>query len=113
MKHIVVILTALFLSAPAQAEEQTMENLLKQFEELSNNAQTLLEGWVEELGPKLEELGPTLEGLVDKIDGMSAYHPPEVLENGDIIIRRKVPLRDEPKGEPKAKEPPDESTIEL
>jgi hypothetical protein len=113
MKHKAAILTALLLSAPTQAEEQTMENLLKQVEELSNNAQTLLEGWVEELGPKLEELGPTLEGLADKIDGMSAYHPPEVLENGDIIIRRKVPLREEPEGDPKDTEPPAEGTIEL
>lgn len=77
-----------------------MDDLLKQFGDLSNNAQTLLEGWVAELGPKLEELGPTLEGFANKIEDMSAYHPPEVLKNGDIIIRKKTPT------EPKSDEPP-------
>ncbi len=77
-----------------------MDDLLKQFEDLSNNAQTLLEGWVAELGPKLEELGPTLEGFADKIEDMSAYHPPEVLENGDIIIRRKTPIAPVPEDTP-------------
>lgn len=66
-----------------------MNRLLKQFEELSDNAQTLMEGWMEQVGPKLEEFGPIFEGLAEKIDDLSAYHPPEVLENGDIIIRRK------------------------
>jgi len=92
-----------------------MDDLLKQFEDLSNNAQTLLEGWVSELGPKLEELGPTLEGFAEKIEDMSAYHPPEVLENGDIIIRRKTPLEDKPEVEPEATPdvPKNEDTIEL
>lgn len=90
-----------------------MDDLLKQFEDLSNNAQTLLEGWVAEIGPKLEELGPTLEGFADKIGDMSAYHPPEVLENGDIIIRRKTPITPEPEETPKAEEPPATGTIEL
>ena len=90
-----------------------MDNLLKQFEELSNNAQTLLEGWVEDLGPKLEELGPALEGFAEKMGDMRAYHPPEVLENGDIIIRRKTPLEAEPDTEPKTEQPPAEGTIEL
>lgn len=90
-----------------------MDNLLKQFEELSNNAQTLLEGWVEDLGPKLEELGPALEGFAEKMGDMSAYHPPEVLENGDIIIRRKTPVEPDPEAQPKAEEPITKEPIDL
>jgi len=37
-------------------------------------------------------LGPALRDLEEKIDDLNAYLPPEVLPNGDIIIRRKVPL---------------------
>lgn len=43
----------------------------------------------------LQELEPALEGwqsLADMLSDLSLYHPPEVLPNGDIIIRRKHPL---------------------
>lgn len=90
-----------------------MSDLLEQFDDLSKNAQTLLEGWVADIGPKIEELGPTLEKFADSIEDMSSYHPPEVLENGDIIIRRKTPLEPKPKAEPKAEEPPKQEPIDL
>lgn len=73
-----------------------MDGLLERFGDLSKEAQTLLESWVEDLGPKLDELGPALEDLADKLGDLSAYHPPEVLENGDIIIRRKRPAEPAP-----------------
>lgn len=112
MKHIPAALIALTLSAPAHAEEPTMDDLFKHFEDLSKNAQTLLEGWVTELGPKLEELGPALEGFANKIEDMSAYHPPEVLENGDIIIRKKQPLPPQP-DEPPQSIPKGDGVIDL
>ncbi len=40
----------------------------------------------------MQEIGPALKDLEGKIDDLNAYYPPEVLPNGDIIIRRKVPL---------------------
>lgn len=50
---------------------------------------------LEGLGPKLrglvEEMGPALADLVGQIEDWSVYHPPEILPNGDIILRRKVP----------------------
>ena len=42
------------------------------------------------------ELGPALEGLRDRLGDIDAYHPPELLPNGDIIIRRKTPFDEEP-----------------
>lgn len=39
-----------------------------------------------------EEIDPLLQELQEKVGDLSAYHPPEILPNGDILIRRKVPL---------------------
>ena len=39
----------------------------------------------------LQEMEPALDDLRDLVAGIDAYHPPEVLENGDILIRRKTP----------------------
>jgi len=35
---------------------------------------------------------PLLSELGAMIDDLNAYHPPEILPNGDIILRRRVPL---------------------
>lgn len=43
----------------------------------------------------MAEMEPALEDLEGFIDNLNAYHPPEVLPNGDIIIRRKTPLEKE------------------
>ncbi|WP_101067365.1 hypothetical protein [Roseovarius salinarum] len=54
-----------------------------------------LRGMAEQMGPALREfwmeMGPAFAELMDKIDDISAYHPPEMLPNGDIILRRKTP----------------------
>ena len=52
---------------------------------LQEGTRLLLEGLLKELGPALLE-------LQGRIIDLNAYYPPEVLPNGDIIIRRKVPL---------------------
>ena len=49
----------------------------------------MVEGLVAEMAPAMEQL----RELTDQLD---AYHAPEVLPNGDIIIRRKTPLDAEP-----------------
>ncbi|WP_372892697.1 hypothetical protein [Rhodosalinus sp.] len=52
-----------------------------------------LEGMAEELGPEVRdfarEMGPALADLMERVEDWSAYHPPEMLPNGDIILRRK------------------------
>ena len=40
----------------------------------------------------IAELGPAWAELEEMIDNLNAYYPPEVMPNGDIIIRRKSPL---------------------
>ena len=48
----------------------------------------------------MAEMEPALEDLQGFVDNLNAYHPPEVLPNGDIIIRRKTPEEmGEPEGE--------------
>ena len=37
-------------------------------------------------------MAPMLEALGEAMEDVKAYDLPEVLENGDILIRRKVPL---------------------
>ncbi len=41
------------------------------------------------------ELGPALDALRERLDDLDAYYPPEMLPNGDIIIRRRTPLETE------------------
>ena len=86
-------LIALALPATAQ-EEDRLDDLFRKLEDLGRDAQTLLDDWMDEIGPRLEELAPLFEDLAEKLDDITAYHPPEVLPNGDIIIRRKTPPPD-------------------
>jgi len=37
------------------------------------------------------EMGPALADILGQIEDISNYHPPEMLPNGDIIIRKKTP----------------------
>ena len=37
------------------------------------------------------EMGPALRDLMGEIGDLSAFHAPEVLPNGDILLRRKTP----------------------
>jgi len=40
----------------------------------------------------LEEMEPAIDDFSALLDNFDAYHAPEVLPNGDIIIRRKTPI---------------------
>jgi hypothetical protein len=40
----------------------------------------------------LEEMEPAMDDFSALLDNLDAYHAPEVLPNGDIIIRRKTPI---------------------
>lgn len=77
-----ITLIPFLLASPAQADPKDWEELRKGLEELSEGTQQFFESWV-------DELGPLLNSLRDKIDDLGEYEPPEVLPNGDIIIRRK------------------------
>lgn len=71
------------LSAPIHAEQQ--DDLEKGLDLLSEATRLMFEGLLHEMEPKLR----ALEGFAGDL---GAYHLPEILPNGDIIIRRKTPL---------------------
>ncbi|UYV39017.1 hypothetical protein N4R57_08395 [Rhodobacteraceae bacterium D3-12] len=76
---------------------------------MEEGAKLLLRGFMQEMEPAIDDLkkfseevepglrlfvqkmGPALHDLMGKIDDITAYHSPEVMPNGDIIIRRKTP----------------------
>lgn len=118
MRHLVLIL-ALALPAPAIAQEDgpsLMERGARMFfrglmEEM-DPAMRGLRDLAEEAGPAMEsflqEMGPALIDLFEQVKDFSAYHPPEILPNGDIILRKKT----EPLPEP-APETEDKGQIDL
>lgn len=105
MKRMILI-AALCLAPPTlaqQAQEEDGTSLMER------GAQMLLEGLMREMDPALEDLqglaeefgpslrdftaqmGPALRQLLEEVEDWSVYAPPEILDNGDIIIRRKPP----------------------
>ena len=116
MKPVATFIIVAALAAPVAAQEAEDERGLSQME---RGAQMLMEGLMrerepamdglqdmaEEFGPAMRnfatQMGPALRGLLEEGEDWSVYHPPEKLENGDIIIRRKTPeeLNSAPKPE--------------
>lgn len=92
-RFLYIILIPVLMATPAQSEPKDWEELRKSLEQLSEETQEFFESWV-------DEMGPLLNSLKDKIDDLSQYELPEVLPNGDIIIRRK------PKPKPPAEQKP-------
>ena len=84
MKNILILGFVLTLvAAPLQAQDADDE-IADGFNLIQQGAQLLMRGLLAEIGPAMLEL----EGrLID----LSLYHAPEVLPNGDIIIRRRIP----------------------
>ena len=87
---------------PPQSEE-----VEEGFSLMEEGAKLLLKGLMSEMEPTLDEMGkalsemePALRDLQPKmlellalVDDLTNYDAPERLENGDILIRRKVPLQ--------------------
>lgn len=102
MKHVVSLVAALTMfPLVAGAEEDRglslmergaqlfMEGILKEMEPAIDE----FSGLADQMGPALKnfatEMGPKLTELLEQVDDWSAYTAPEMLPNGDIIIRRK------------------------
>ncbi|MBV7393841.1 hypothetical protein [Mameliella sediminis] len=126
MRQIVMpALVVSLLAAPLAAEEETdglnlmeegaklflrglmteMEPALKELDKTAREMQPLLRDFAAEMGPALGQ-------LLEQVEDWTLYHPPEMLDNGDIIIRRRVPLTPEtpengPKDKPEPRTDPD------
>lgn len=83
MKKYALILSLCALPAFAQeVEEKPADKLMRFLDRFSIETQ-------EFLGLMAEEFGPAIETLRERIEDWSYYEKPEMLPNGDIIIRRK------------------------
>jgi hypothetical protein len=97
MKRLAALtLSCLLAFAPAQAQEQDEGGMQEGLDLLDRGARMFLRGLMDEMEPALRELAegmePALRRLLEIVDDFDAYHLPERLPNGDIIIRRKTPL---------------------
>ena len=91
MRKILLPLALILATSAATAEEDG--GLRDGFGLIQEGTRLLLRGLMDEIEPGLRELH-------DRIGDLSTYHPPEVLPNGDILLRRRVPLEPEdPPGE--------------
>lgn len=103
MKRILFALALMApLASPVAAEDDGLtlmergaqlflEGILKEVEPAMKD----LQGLAEEMEPALkgfvDSMGPALADLLSKVEDWSAYHPPEILPNGDIILRKRLP----------------------
>ena len=88
----ILVLCLTLAAGPAVAEEAEppgADGMAEGLRLFGEGARTMLDGL-------LDELGPQMRGLAGRLGDLNAYHPPEVLPNGDIILRRKQPLESEP-----------------
>ena len=83
---VLALITALPVSAQQDNGSSLMEEGTRQFlEGLLRQMEPALEGMSE----FIEEMGPAMAKVLSQIEDWSVYEAPEILENGDIIIRRK------------------------
>ncbi len=114
MKQLTAILLSGMIALPAAAQDADTGNDLREgLGLLSEGSRMILEGLMDDMRPMFEDhMLPMLQQLSDMVDDISAYHPPEILPNGDILIRRRVPLVPGEDGE-EADEAPVDAPIDL
>lgn len=110
MKHLLIPTVALSLTlAPVWAEDLVTPDTPTDegFSLMEEGAKLLLRGLMQEMEPAIdelegmtdemgeamkllgEEMAPAMAKLLTRIDDLRNYAAPEILPNGDIIIRRK------------------------
>lgn len=89
---------ALGLAAPSPLRAQdTQTDREDGFSLMERGLRLLFEGLIEDMEPALDEMAkamqelePMVRQLAELIGDVQYYDPPERLDNGDIIIRRKL-----------------------
>ncbi len=130
-------LTLLLSAAPLAAQEPLQdqpapsEDDSESFRLMEEGARTFFRGLMGEMEPAIEglqgmteqmrpalrdfvtEMGPAFRDLMTEVEDWSVYAAPEILPNGDILIRRREPLDPVPEDEPDAEIEPDPDTGEI
>lgn len=97
MKQFTAILSAALLaSSPLQAGQHEAPKSPLPSEDEFEQLGELAESWMKRFS---DRMSPMVEQLKDMVDDLNAYQAPEMLPNGDIIIRRK-PDTETPDDEP-------------
>lgn len=82
LRHMIrIVLILSLLASPVWGEDQT-----EQGRDLMGEALKLF------MRGLMSEMEPAMEGMEGLLEDLSAYHAPEILPNGDIIIRRRTPV---------------------
>ncbi len=107
MKQIVVLTFALGLIITPAAAQDSEAEVQDGFDLMEEGARMLMRGLIAEMEPAMEdlrgsledfapvmgefarEIGPAFAELLGQVDDFRYYGSPEILPNGDIIIRRK------------------------
>ena len=110
MKQIIAYAAiALAVTTPLAQAQETAPNTDAEegFNLMEEGAKLLLRGLLSEMDPAIkefrdlaqdlgptmqlfaQEMGPALAELMNSVDDLRYYQPPEMLSNGDIIIRRR------------------------
>lgn len=110
MRQIAPLALIALLALPVQAEEVPVPDAEKGLSLMEEGAKMLLRGLMREMEPAMDdlrglaegmepalrqfvdEMGPAMAEIIGKMGDITQYHPPEMLPNGDIILRRKTPL---------------------
>ncbi len=93
------LLAVTLMAPPAQAQEAPTPK--DGAEALAEGFRLLLEGLASEMEPLADDMTEIWRDFLNGVEELPAYDPPEVLPNGDIIIRRKsdtVPPKTETDG---------------
>lgn len=77
---------------------QEMAPALEEFHDLMTTIGPSMQGFLTEMGPALAE-------IADQVEDWSRYEAPEILPNGDIIIRRKPAEPQPPVPQPRTPQP--------
>ncbi|APE42883.1 hypothetical protein BOO69_05190 [Sulfitobacter alexandrii] len=115
MRHLAPLALLICLPLAVHAQEDEGERGLSLME---RGAQMFMEGIMKEMAPAIDELegladdvapalrsfademGPKLAEILEQVKDWSVYEAPEMLPNGDIIIRRKPDAPMEEPAEP-------------
>ena len=95
MRYVLILLLCLPVAPAAAQDTGSPEDIEDGVDMLSEGARRLLRGLMGEVEPEMREMAEALREWNFNsigIEDLGQYHPPEKLPNGDIIIRRKVPL---------------------
>ncbi|MDC0738584.1 hypothetical protein N6L24_09850 [Cognatishimia sp. SS12] len=83
-----------------QGIELFLRGLTDEIEPALKDLEALADSMGPELRSFLQDMGPAFADLLDEIEDWSVYEPPEILPNGDIIIRRKPDTLPDPDAAP-------------